>query len=94
MKSIKEISHDSFYKMKDYHQISADLIEEAENLFNSIGDEEDSHIIEQLGTLSYGIGNIIEVFNPVFEIEILDLKDLKEHIENKIYLLTNTQKQK
>ncbi len=83
MKDFKQITHDSYYKMENYHQISIDLIEEAENLFNSL-DEEDRYVIEQLRALSYDIGIVLEVFNPIFEIEISDLKDLDVHIDNKI----------
>ena len=40
--------------------------------------------IEWLGELSYNIDIILEIFNPIHEIEISDLKDVLIHIENKI----------
>lgn len=82
MKNFSQISSDSFYKMENYHQISIDLIEEAEQLINS--EDEKTKQIELLGALSYNIDIILEIFNPIYEIEISDLKDVLIHIENKI----------
>ena len=82
MKNFSQISSDSFYKMENYHQISIDLIEEAEQLFNN--EDEKTKQIELLGALSYNIDIILEIFNPIHEIEISDLKDVLIHIENKI----------
>jgi hypothetical protein len=89
MKDLKQISNDSFYKMEDYHQITIDLIQDTEDLFmyadediNNITDR--NQIIESLGALCYDIMIILEVFNPNFENEISDLKDLEIHINNKI----------
>ena len=58
MKNFSQISSDSFYKMENYHQISIDLIEEAEQLFNS--EDEKTKQIELLGALSYNI-DIIDI---------------------------------
>jgi DNA-binding SARP family transcriptional activator len=86
MMSAKQISHDSYYKMEDYHQISIDLIEETEVLFNEepYNESETRELIERLGAKNYDIGNVLEVFNPDFKMEISDLKDLSFHIDTKI----------
>lgn len=90
MKDLKEISHDAFYKMEDYHQISIDFIEEAELLIENSDEESEQEIrelMEVLGALSYNIGTTLEIFNPIFENEISDLKDASTHIDNKMELL-------
>lgn len=89
MKSLEEISHNAFYKMKDYHQLTIDLIEETEDLFNDIYEDEEvsdeSGILQsRLGTLQYKIYNIIEIFNPVFINEFNDLNCLSILVEEKI----------
>ena len=90
MKELKQISHDAFYKMEDYHQISIDLIEEAELLIENSDEESEQEIrqlIEELGALSYNVGTTLEVFNPIYENEISDLRDVSTHIDNKMELL-------
>jgi hypothetical protein len=88
MKDFKQISNDAFYNMEDYHQITIDLIERTDELFNEIdevdSDKDRNEKIEYLGALSYDIDTTLEVFNPNFEIEISDLKDVLIHIKSKI----------
>lgn len=86
MKSLKEISSDAFYKMENYHQISIDFIQETEELFNETpeNNEEKQQLITNLNCMSYDIGVALEVFNPEFEIEISDLKQMLSLIEIRI----------
>ena len=87
MKTLEQISNDSYYKMEDYHQISIDLIQDVEDLFNNQDQEILSEVyilIELLGAKSYDIGVVLDVFNPEFQHEISDLVDLRNHIDNKI----------
>ena len=87
MRSLKEISHDSYYKMGDYHQITIDFIESAEDLFNCDApedEEEKRDLLNRLGCLSYDISVCLEVFNPEFKIEISDLKDIDSLIDIRI----------
>lgn len=75
--------------MEDYHQITIDLIQDTEDLFMSADKDienitDRNQIIESLGALCYDILITLEVFNPNFENEISDLKDLEIHINNKI----------
>lgn len=87
MKQFKQITNDIFYNIGNYHQLTIDLIEECDNLFNSNQDLLDSdriQLIDQLGSLSYQIEIALEIFNPKFDIEISDLKDILKHIDIKI----------
>lgn len=83
MRTLKEISHDAFYKMENYHQLTIDVIEETEDLFSERpeNDEEKMELLTNLSCLSYDIMNALEVFNPEFEIEITDLKHIESMIE-------------
>lgn len=83
MRTLKEISHDSFYKMGDYHQITIDFIEETENLFDDKPEnkEEQTDLICKLQALYYNIDICLEVFNPEFKIEIDDLTNILSLIE-------------
>ena len=86
MKTLKEISHDTFYKMEHYHQITIDFVEDTEELFDEKpeNNEDKVHLISMLNCLSYNIDNTLEVFNPEFTIEISDLKHLLSLIEIRI----------
>lgn len=89
MKDFKQITSDVYYKMENYHQISIDIIEQVEDIFNELFDilnkvgnqKELNGKIEELGSLCYSINKVLEVFNPIFETEISDLKDVLTHIE-------------
>ena len=88
MKDFQKISSDAFYKMEHYHQISIDLIQETEELFSRLqkvkNTETKNELITDLNCKYYDIDVILEVFNPINEFEISDLKDVLIHIENKI----------
>ena len=83
MKSLKEISNDTFYKMENYHQITIDFVQETEQLFdeNPESEEEKTQLITNLNCMFYNIDSALEVFNPEFEIEISDLKQILSLIE-------------
>ena len=86
MRSLKEIENDSFHKMEDYHQISIDFIHDANELCEEVPEtqEEKNDLINSLHALSYNIYLTLEVYNPIFEIEINDLKLVYDIIEEKI----------
>ena len=83
MRTIKEISADAFYKMHNYHQITIDFIEEAEDVLERKPETEEDkkEIFSELGALSYQINNALEIFNPEFETDISDLTDILSLIE-------------
>lgn len=57
MKTIKELSHDTFYKMENYSQLVIDLVDEVEELFN---EEEDT---TSFNAMSYAVNNVLEVID-------------------------------
>ena len=83
MKSFKEISYDTFYKMENYHQITIDFVQEAEDLFyeKPQNEEERKDLITNFNCVSYNISITLEIFNLTFDQEISDLIDLKSLIE-------------
>ena len=77
MKTLEELSHNSFYDMRNHSQITIDLIEEAEDL----GEDR-----EEWGALCYRISILLEVINPELKTDIEALSNLlkiaqKEHAE-------------
>ena len=68
MKTIEQLSHDSFYNMHEYSQLAIDLIEKAEDLY------EDDYENSALGALAYEISTILEVIdkNRVSDIKALE----------------------
>jgi hypothetical protein len=86
MKSLKEIGNNAFYNMENYHQISIDLIQETEELFDTTpeNEEERTQLIENLNSIYYNIDIALEVFNPEYKIEISALKQLLSFIEIRI----------
>jgi alpha-acetolactate decarboxylase len=78
--TIEQLSYDIYYKMEDYHQITIDIIQEAEDIL-----EEDSvEALEKLGALSYRISVLLGVFNPEYKVEIESLGYLEKIIDDKI----------
>jgi len=70
--TIEQLTHDSYYSMEDYHQITIDLIQETNGQL-----QKDSIIsTERLATLWYEIDCLLEVFNPKYKLEIETLKQL------------------
>jgi hypothetical protein len=59
MKTLKELSHDSFYNMENYSQIVIDLIQEVEQAFR----EEEERREQYLWEVLYDVDNLLEVIN-------------------------------
>jgi hypothetical protein len=72
MTELEKLSHDSFYNMQNYSQITIDYIEEAEDLidleFGSNFTKEDQQ--RELGSLSYRVSTIIDILNPELETDV------------------------
>ncbi len=84
MRTLKEISHDTYYKMERYHQITIDFVQEAEQHLDFVGisgNEEIEERLTEIGALQYQIGVALEIFNPEFDVEISDLIDVRSHLE-------------
>lgn len=74
MKTLEELSHDSFYNMQNYSQITIDFIEETEDTISSNRD--------MLGGLSYKISTVLDIVNPALKTDKEALLNLIEIIEN------------
>lgn len=87
MTQLQQLSHDSFYNMQDYSQITIDYIEETEDLLQMEFDTERERL-DNLGALSYRISTVLDVINPALETDKKALLKLIEIIENEIHSLT------
>lgn len=69
MKTLKELSHDTFYKMENYSQLVIDLVEEVEELYTY---EED---MMSFGAMHYTVDNILEVIDKsrTHDVEALEV---------------------
>lgn len=68
MKTLKELSHNTFYKMENYSQLVIDIVQEVEELYTY---EED---MMSFGAMHYTVDNILEVMDRsrVHDIEALE----------------------
>ena len=58
---LKELSHDSYYYMHNYNQLTIDLVEKTEDLYAS-----DFEVTpEEFGALAYKIDTILEVIDKI-----------------------------
>ena len=72
MKTLKQLSHDSFYNMQNYSQLTIDLIQEVEDLYAS-----DYEVTpEEFGALAYRIDTILEVVDKTLEHDVKALEML------------------
>lgn len=82
MKTLEELSHDSFYNMQDYSQITIDFIDELEVLMSNEIYTDSFDFETGLGSLSYRISTVLDVINPEFKTDKEALLNLIEIIEN------------
>lgn len=68
MKTLEQLSHDTFYSMEKYSQLVIDFVQEVEDLLTSNSDE------ESLGSLLYTIDNVLEIIdkNRLYDLEALE----------------------
>ena len=78
MEILKQLSEDVAYNMQNYSQLTIDLIEEAEDLYN--------HNLDSvlLGSLAYRIDNILEVIDENRESDIKALETLYFILSNEV----------
>ncbi len=81
MKTLEQLSHDTFYSMEKYSQLVIDFVQEVEDLSTSNSDE------ESLGSLLYSIDNVLEVIdkNRLYDVEALESLSniLRSELNNK-----------
>ena len=83
MTELQQLSHDSFYNMQNYSQITIDFIQEAEDIIEIEWDNEEDKGGE-LGALSYKISTVLEVLNPALKTDKEALLKLIEIIEDNL----------
>lgn len=83
MKTLEELSHDSFYNMDKYSQITIDFIQEVEDLLNPDNYGKDNKVrTSKLESISYKISTVLDVLNPELKTDKEALLNLIEIIEN------------
>ena len=67
MKTLEELSHDTFYKMQNYSQLVIDLVQETEDLYAYESDD------TSFGAMRYEVDNILEIIDKsrVYDVEAL-----------------------
>ena len=80
MKTLEQLSHDSFYKMQNYSQLTIDLVEKAEELYSS----EYEVRPEEFGALAYKIDTVLEVIDKSLEHDVKALETLYFILSNEI----------
>jgi hypothetical protein len=75
--TINELSKLVYYKMENYHQITIDLVSEAEDLLM----KEDLSS-DDVGSLCYNISTLLEVINPNLINDIECLNNLKDELDS------------
>jgi hypothetical protein len=67
MKTLEELSHDTFYKMQNYSQLVIDLVQETEDLYTYESDD------DSFGALHYEVDSILEIIDKsrVYDVEAL-----------------------
>lgn len=80
MKTLKELSHDTFYKMGNYSQIVIDLVSDAEDLYTY---EENA---DGFGALAYKVDILLEVIDKNREYDVEALKVLNKILMDEIEL--------
>jgi hypothetical protein len=82
MKTLEELSHNTFYKMENYSQLVIDLVQETEDLYTYESDD------TSFEAMSYNVYNILEIIDKsrVYDVEALQsLSKIleQETLENK-----------
>ena len=80
MKTLEQLSHDSFYDMHNYSQLTIDLIQEAEDLYLY---EYEVESVE-FGALAYKIDTILEVIDKSLEHDVKALETLYFILSNEV----------
>lgn len=80
MKTLKELSHDTFYNMQNYSQLTIDLVEKAEELYSS----EFEVYADAFGALAYEIDTILEVIDKSLEHDVKALETLYFILSNEV----------
>jgi predicted AAA+ superfamily ATPase len=69
MTELQQLSHDSFYNMRNYSQITIDYIEDVEDILSAeyYGEGEKEDVLK---AISYNVSNVIEIISPALETDV------------------------
>lgn len=86
MRIISELSHDTFYKMEKYSQITIDYVEKVESIINAeiCDDYTENDKKSDLIIISCDLSLILEIINPELIDDISMLEELQEILEDKL----------
>lgn len=76
METIEQISHETFYNMQKYSQLTIDFTEEVEDVLD-LEYETEQERRDEVGSLCYRIDLTLEIINPALEEDIKVLKQLQ-----------------
>jgi hypothetical protein len=79
MKTLKELSHDTFYNMQNYNQITIDLVSDAEDLYTYYEGE------TSFGALAYAVSTVLEVIDKSLEHDVKALETLYFILSSEVY---------
>jgi hypothetical protein len=82
MRKIEELSHDTFYKMEKYSQLTIDYVDEAEGILQEDDYDDINDKFRDLGSLSYNVYSVLEIINPELTEDIKVLKELQNILED------------
>ena len=80
MKTLEQLSHDTFYNMQNYSQLTIDLVEKAEELYSS----EFEVTPEEFGALAYKIDTVLEIIDKSLEHDVKALEALYFILSNEV----------
>lgn len=77
MRTIEELSNETYYNMEKYNQIVIDYVEKVEDVISEFDETE-------LRALNYEITNLLDIYNPKFVDDVEVLNDLEKIIKKNI----------
>lgn len=78
MKTLEELSHDTFYNMQNYSQITIDLVDDVEELYTY------ATKTEEFGAMAYTINTVLEVIDESLEYDVKALETLYFILSNEV----------
>jgi len=84
MTTLEHLSHDSYYNMHNYSQLTIDFIQEAEDIFAENDWGKDRQYKDEVGALAYKIDTILEVIDKSLEHDVKALETLYFILSNEV----------
>jgi len=86
MRTIEQLSHDTYYEMEKYSQYTIDCVQDVESLLDVriSGEYTEQQRNLDFASHAYNISLVLEIINPAFEDDILALRELEGILEDKL----------